>query len=186
MGSKKVVTVFPRFPSFPLFSQIVGCDEPDGSRNTGGALTILEPTGSGLKHQRAFGRGFPKGEGSAGLQRVSRCKQKSVSVLPCMSGLWQTARSPRGQPSELPAPFEEIFAGNGAGSAGLLKETLAALRAALNFSKSAFPMQNADIFPRLLFSFSRRNTLRGALGGSRTGAEPLTIINYPWDKPWNA
>ena len=44
---------------------------------------ILEPTGSGLKHQRAFGRGFPKGEGSAGLQRVSRCKQKSVSVLPC-------------------------------------------------------------------------------------------------------
>ena len=44
---------------------------------------VLEPTGSGLKHQRAFGRGFPKGEGSAGLQRVSRCKQKSVSVPPC-------------------------------------------------------------------------------------------------------
>jgi|AACY02.8.fsa_nt_gi hypothetical protein len=43
---------------------------------------FLEPTGSGLKHQRAFGRGFPKGEGSAGLQRVSRCKQKSVSALP--------------------------------------------------------------------------------------------------------
>ena len=48
-------------------------------------------------------------------------------------------------------------AGNSAGSAGLLKETLAALRAALNFSKSAFPMQNAGIFPRPLFSSFRRN-----------------------------
>ena len=143
----------------------------------GGYTEILEPTGSGLKHQRAFGRGFPKGEGSAGLHRVSRCKQKSVSALPCMFHVWQTARSPRGQPSELPAPFEEIFAGNGAGSAGLLKETLAALRAALNFSKSAFPMQNVSIFPRPLFHLFAEMppALRGAPGGSRTGAEPLTI-----------
>ena len=38
--SKKVATVFRVFSSFPLSSQIVGCDEPDGSRNAGGALTI--------------------------------------------------------------------------------------------------------------------------------------------------
>ena len=71
--------------------------------------------------------------------------------------LGQTARSPRGQPSELLAPFEKIFAGNGAGSAGLLKETLAALRAAPNFPESAFPMPNAGIFPGLLFRVSRKN-----------------------------
>ena len=29
-----------RFSGFPLFSKIGGCDEPDGSRNAGGALTI--------------------------------------------------------------------------------------------------------------------------------------------------
>ena len=92
-----------------------------------------------------------------------------------MFHLGQTARSPRGQPSELPAPFEEIFAGNGAGSAGLLKETLAALRAALNFSKSAFPMQNVGIFSGTAFPRFRIKippALRGAPGGSRTGAEP--------------
>ena len=37
---KKWSLFFRVFSSFPLFSQIVGCDEPDGSRNTGGALTI--------------------------------------------------------------------------------------------------------------------------------------------------
>ena len=57
------------------------------------------------------GRGFPKGEGGAGPQCISRCRQKGVPARSSMSHVPKLHARTRGQPSEVPATSAEIFQG---------------------------------------------------------------------------
>ena len=84
------------------------------------------------------GDGFQRERIALGYNVFPVVSKKCVSVVTSLINKYKTTRSLRGQPSALPAAFCRIFAGNGAESAGLLKETSASPRADPSFSESLF------------------------------------------------
>ena len=91
--------------------------------------------------QRVEGRGFPKGEGSAGPQCISCCKPKSVSTYS-----WCTAKCTLSARPTVRAAFGIFFAGKGTETARPLKEVLASLQAALNFPQTHISNVKYKIF----------------------------------------